>query len=234
MALEIPGKIYLADQRGLLETAYLRRYSTFSFGEYAHADKQAFGRFYGLNEETLASGHTLALAVSQASHVLLLPITGALAVGVGADPMAAVEVEEIRLLTVPAGTTLRFTNPYETDLVSFLHLWLRAEESVAAVTQQPFAFDLQAAKNQLCEIVPFEASQGEAFSLSLGRFAGRHETVYQLQRPGTQFFAFVLAGAFEVEGRLLHAQDGLALWDVQAVELEALSNDALMLVLELT
>ncbi|WP_165699302.1 pirin family protein [Hymenobacter jejuensis] len=49
----------------------------------------------------------------------------------------------------------------------------------------------------------------------------------------SRFFAFVVAGAFEVEGRLLHERDGLALWDVQEVELEALSNDALVLVLEL-
>ncbi|MBC6988212.1 hypothetical protein H9I52_00875 [Hymenobacter sp. BT491] len=49
----------------------------------------------------------------------------------------------------------------------------------------------------------------------------------------SRFFAFVVTGAFEVEGRLLHKRDGLALWYVQEVELKALSNDALVLVLEL-
>jgi quercetin 2,3-dioxygenase len=36
-----------------------------------------------------------------------------------------------------------------------------------------------------------------------------------------------------MEGRLLHAKDSLALWDTKAVELEALSENALVLILEL-
>jgi len=43
-----------------------------------------------------------------------------------------------------------------------------------------------------------------------------------------------LEGAFEVEGRLLHARDGLALWETEKVELEALSNDAIILVMEIS
>jgi hypothetical protein len=69
--------------------------------------------------------------------------------------------------------------------------------------------------------------------LSLGRFAGRRGATYELP-PGRLFFGFVLAGAFEAEGRLLHEKDGLALWEVPApVEIEALSNHALLLVLTL-
>ena len=72
-----------------------------------------------------------------------------------------------------------------------------------------------------------------SFALSLGRFAGRHETEYKVQHAGSHLFAYVLAGAFEFEGRLLHEKDGLALWDMATLELEALSNNALVLVLEL-
>ncbi len=46
------------------------------------------------------------------------------------------------------------------------------------------------------------------------------------------FFAFVLAGAFETEGRLLHERDGLAIWDTDKIEMEALSNDAMILLIE--
>jgi hypothetical protein len=46
------------------------------------------------------------------------------------------------------------------------------------------------------------------------------------------FFAFVVAGAFEVEGRLLHQNDGLALWNTSVIELEALSENVVILVVE--
>jgi len=45
---------------------------------------------------------------------------------------------------------------------------------------------------------------------------------------------FVLEGAFEAEGRLLHSRDGLALWDTNEIEIEALSNDAIILLIEIT
>ncbi|WP_262891527.1 pirin family protein [Adhaeribacter radiodurans] len=40
-------------------------------------------------------------------------------------------------------------------------------------------------------------------------------------------------GAFEVQGRLLHEKDSLALWDTEEVELEALSNHIRILIMEL-
>ena len=67
--------------------------------------------------------------------------------------------------------------------------------------------------------------------LSIGQFQGRDEAVHVLNGKGC--FYYVLAGAFEIQERLLHAGDGLALWDIEQVDLEALSNNAVLLVLDL-
>jgi len=42
-----------------------------------------------------------------------------------------------------------------------------------------------------------------------------------------------IEGAFEIQGTLLHARDGLALCGTDEVEVEALSNDAIVLLIEL-
>jgi redox-sensitive bicupin YhaK (pirin superfamily) len=42
----------------------------------------------------------------------------------------------------------------------------------------------------------------------------------------------VIEGAFEVQDRLLHAKDGLAVWDTNEIDFEALSNDAILLLWE--
>ena len=44
---------------------------------------------------------------------------------------------------------------------------------------------------------------------------------------------FVIHGAFEVENRLLESRDGLAIWNTDRIELEALSNEAILLLLEI-
>jgi redox-sensitive bicupin YhaK (pirin superfamily) len=239
MSKQVPGKIYLADQRGTLETSQFRRQSTFNFGAFQREHKQPFGRLYGLNEETLAGGHAVEFVVAADSYIVLLPIMGAVAFSTGGGTRGTVEAEELTTIAAPVGTVLTLRNPFGDELISLLHIWVRATQPLAG---PPFAtttvFDEQLLENQLRELVSARTNDhlpsepDLPFMLSLGRFMGRHETVRQVA-PGSTLFAFVIAGAFELEGRLLHEKDGLALWDVGAIELEALSNHALVLVLEL-
>ena len=46
-------------------------------------------------------------------------------------------------------------------------------------------------------------------------------------------FCFVIEGVFELEERLLYAKDGLALWDSRQADMETLSNDAIVFLVEL-
>jgi hypothetical protein len=235
MSLLTPGKLFLADQRGVLETSTFRRFSTFQFGRYVHAHKQPFGRLLALNEETLAGGHTVSLPVTEASYLLILPLTGEVWVGAEPGPAVLVDVAQLYVLSVTVGSTVQFTNPYATELISFLHLWLRGPVGTAA--NQMFAFDLDNRPNQLVAAKPLPSGTLSGvlppnlpFQVQLGRFTGRAETACAMPE-GTFFFAFVLAGAFELAGRLLHAGDGLALWDTPTVELEALSQEAVLITL---
>ncbi|OUJ70454.1 pirin family protein [Hymenobacter crusticola] len=238
MAPLSPGKLFLAYQRGRLETAEFRRICTFQFGAYVHEHKQPFGRLLALNEETLVGRHTVSLPVPVAAHVLVLPITGAVWAGVALGSPALVEVEELYLLRVEAGGTVQFTNPYETELISFLHIWLLAPVGTLAPPRK-FAFDLESQPNQLVVATPLSSGSPVeqlapelSFRVQMGRFVGRAETSCALP-ANAHCFAFVLAGAFEVAGRLLHAGDGLALWNTPSVELEALSNNAVVVTLAL-
>lgn len=230
MISQTPGKIFLAEERGLADSEQFRRYSTFSFGGFAHPHKGPFGRLFGLNEETLAGGHTVEFTVAEATQVLVLPITGAVAASGTGHAETVAEAGETLLLALPADSTLRLRNPFGSELVSFLHIWLRADAATTSAVAQPVGFDSSQLENRL---LPLRPGADELLTAHLGRFMGRQEAVYQLRNPAGIVFVFVLAGAFEVESRLLHEKDGLALWNVAAIELEALSNDALLLVLEL-
>lgn len=66
--------------------------------------------------------------------------------------------------------------------------------------------------------------------VSIGKFDGRIDDTYKISGKG--IFAFAIEGAFEVQNRLLHPRDGLALWNLDEVEFEALSNEALLLLIE--
>ena len=196
-----------------------------------------FGSLYVFNEETLAGSQSLTEQISQSFHIIILPITGAVNFCGPEGKVITVEVEKILRYTLPANSTFTLTNPYEKDLINFLQIWIKAKEPVNTNSTQLHAFSFDANKDILATIVSGADADKKAtelpFTLSIGRFGGRQETLYKLGSKNILFFGFVIAGAFEAEGRLLHEKDGLALWDITEVELEALSNNALMLTIEL-
>jgi hypothetical protein len=236
MTIQTTGKIFLADQRGLKQTAAYQRYSTFHFADYVQEHKEAPGALAAFNEEALAGGESLPFTVTQATHVVIIPITGALDFLSSDAWKRTVEVEEVLVCTLPASGSFRLINPYPADIISYLQIWVTASESPEGPASHVYKFDFTSIENTLSPIMAAGPDNGPVpfpFSLHLGRFAGRQEALYQPKRGSALFFGFVIAGAFEVEGRLLHEKDGLALWDAASIEVEALSNNALLLGLEL-
>lgn len=73
---------------------------------------------------------------------------------------------------------------------------------------------------------------GFGFSGFIGIFDGREEGNYVLKQKNNNIFGMVINGAFEFQNRLLETRDALLIWDIEELEFEALSEDALILFFE--
>lgn len=235
MIQQSQSKIFLAEERGHHELDWFRSYHTFNFGAFHNEHKTPVGPLYLLNDDTLAGGKHFSLLVEDATIILLLPVVGAVEWKDNKGNEGFVEAGQCCRLCVPAGTTINISNPYETELVNFLQYWFKAPTAPAALTSFLFSFDIDAQKNQLVELFPLskETCGTPAMHHFIGKFDGRAEIAHHLSNAGNGLFIMVIQGAFEVQYRLLHPRDGLALWDLQEAELEALSNDAIIFVTEM-
>lgn len=74
--------------------------------------------------------------------------------------------------------------------------------------------------------------EGFNFSGFIGIFDGREEGRYLLKKSNNKIFAMVINGAFEFQNRLMETRDALLIWDIEELEFEALSEDALILFFE--
>lgn len=220
------GKIFLADQRGLKETHKIKRFSIFNFEGFKNPDKTAVDKLYLFNDEMLAGKQKTCFEVDRNSYIIILPITGAVNYLDDSENETDVDVEEAVIVYVEQGANITLTNPFENDIVNYLCIGLDAEQPMEN-NPQFCTFDLSLS-NQLLKIKTSEVP----FTLNIGRFDGRKEATYSVNKAA-KLYAFVVAGAFEVGGRLLHEKDSLALWDTEQIELEALSNNAVILVIEL-
>lgn len=221
--------IYLAEQRGVIQQDVIyRSWHTFNYGEYQDPHREAPGALRVFNEETLAGGKQMTYTCQAIGSVILLPMVGGILVQTKGK---VYELEAGGVLEFPLGKgeVYQVQNPY-TDLVSYLQIEVQVDGFGEGTREgyPYYAIDLEQYHNAL---QAFFAPQ-KTFQLSIGKFDGRADVVHDLTKPEKSCFVFVIDGVFEVQNRLLHARDGLYLTDDEAIEFEALANEAIIMMLE--
>lgn len=230
-----PGKIFLADQRGELKNAQFHSLQLFSSEHCYNRDKQAMGDLHQLNDHWLAPDAVITENAGNTETVILLPLYGALEVKLNEDSAEIVTAGQLRVINPGEATVMGIRNPFADEVVNYLSIRITRQASGSKTESAVSSFDLQQFMNVLVQVWPPALTSADCnWCMSLGKFSGRGETIYHLRNPENSLFFFVISGAFEVEGRLLHPRDGLALWNLEAAETEALSNEALLLVLEIS
>lgn len=236
MNITSPGQIYLADQRGLTENDTLRRFSTLNYESHYNEHRKPVGRLSVLNDEMLAAGKSIRLTIEKTTYLIIIPITGEVVFKNYGNQISQIDVGEVYISYQSAGSFVGIENGYEADFINFLHLQIQADETTENQLTETFNFNFDNKQNQLISIIPEENKaihQALPFSVYIGRFDGRNDGIFKIKHPESLLFSFVIAGAFEMQGRLMHERDGLALWDLHEADLEALSNNAIMLIIEL-
>jgi quercetin 2,3-dioxygenase len=218
------ARIYLGDQRGCTQTQQHRNFHTFNFGSYMAESRGAFHILQTLNDETLAPGETVSYRTQTDGLVAMIPLVGACRCRMGAKDYMP-DAGQVLVAPIRQGDTLAFQNPYADEHINYLTLEIRGTTTLqAALTDVDLG-------NQYNTLHHVEVSA--ACEILLGVFLGREEVSLPFPAPGKDTFVFVLEGAFEVNNRLLHRRDGLALPLCAQLECEALSNHAMILAITL-
>jgi hypothetical protein len=228
------GKIFLADERGVCETDQVRSQFTFNSGPYFDPFKFPFGNIYAVNDHLLAGGASQEIDVRKGFHLIILPVAGAVRYKNQQVSSALVAAGQALINSVSCDEAPVITNPFKEEVVNYLEILVRANQ--IPLQRAVFLSTYDNVNKNRNRLLPLFAGISEKSFLpnlnSIGKFTGRGEAIYHLRKNDTGVFVFVLEGAFEVNGRLLHARDGLALWHTERIGVEALSNDAILLLIE--
>lgn len=226
-----PANIFNSAKRGVKETANYTCYSTFSFNDSQNEFREPFGQLKFLNDESLSPLESITYTHEEDVQVLVLPITGALNYCPAPPEEILVRSEQVKIIEVKKGSPYTFTNPFEKEWINYLHIGFK----VNASHQKPQSTLQNIQFRKLDELVPFGfngTAKDQPFG-SIGIYQGRSEGSYALKNPNNGIFIYIIEGAFEVQGRLLEHRDGLSLWDTEEIEFEALSTNAIIMLLEI-
>lgn len=225
MIVQIPAQIYKSDARGVFKSEKHNCFATFNFENYQDLSRKPFGSLQVLNEEILAPHHRVFRVIKEKTNVIILPLFGGIEYKDNLGNSEFLGIEQIRIITAEAEMPFEVFNPYENENVSYLQIdFQKDKQSENYFQQSEVDFTV---RNKLSPL--FEVEKAIGF---IGLYDGRKEDSYTLKKPENGIFVFVINGAFEVENRLLEAKDGLSMSEVDKIEWEALSENAVLLVFE--
>jgi quercetin 2,3-dioxygenase len=216
--------ILLAAQRGCSQTDWFQSFHCFNFGSYVEDSRKPFGLLQVFNDDSLLAGHSLRMTTETNADILLLPINGGFDYK-DTDTAAFVVAGQMLHLAATTNKTYQISNPYEKETISFFQIWITNNTPAFNPKINLIDFDLQQ-KNTLLSLISTQNT-----SVYIGRYDGRAEGYFTPQDNKNYVFVFVIAGAFEVQNRLLQPRDGLCLENVKTIDFEALSNDAVLLII---
>ncbi|UCS92569.1 hypothetical protein KZP23_18015 [Echinicola marina] len=210
--------IYLGKNRRLLETSSLQSYLVMDPDINGSQMSQPFGQIRSWEDALLLPGQVYIFKGVEEASLIVIPLTGNIANPL--KPTEIIKVGELLLFPVQIGEEISIVNPDDEKPVNLLLL-----KCTPLTLSQ-------------CVVMKIPGEENEQYpsqiKILIGEFEERKEYEYKVKRKSRNIFAYVLSGAFEVNNCLLSARDGLAISRTKLLEMEALSNDAIILVVEMT
>lgn len=226
-----PAQIFKAQRRGLSETPNHRLHATFNFEDFSDPSRHPFGILSALNDETLEAKQHIERILPANTVVMIVPLAGAAECQFTGGEVQVIVPGEAFTYYTSQNSMLSVRNPYDESLINFLYIAF--SETIVSDTLLPERYLIAQAdlseKNTFHKL--FDAILN-SLSVRIGIFGGREEAYYSPTNIGNGVFAFVIAGAFEIQGRLLEERDGMALWNTGEIDVEALSENAILLLIE--
>lgn len=217
---QLPVTIYKADQRVMKTHRPLQWLTILDCPEVAFnevEDRLVLSELF-LEPKELVNKQVITIGAQ-----LLLPIIGGIELSV--DQVKDMFLGAGQYLYLPSQENPNFLNSYEANEVNLIAINFPKQFSLPkniAIGNIQFAFE-----NQLETLI-----ESNEIRVSIGKFSGRGELSFQTDAQLSSLFCWVIRGAFEVNGRLLHPKDALNLPTETWIEMEALSEHSIMLVIE--
>lgn len=212
-------RIYKCNTEGF-QSDGLKRHSVFDFEGMDALSRMPFGSLHVFNEEILSGRKSVAYKAG-VGQVILIPLYGAIDV-VHNGKSHFLHIEQAGVFSWEEDSSFEISNPYEQTAVKYLQIRIKDGDNSII---HPFQLEN---RNVLSSIIINEDSR-----IAIGLFDGRKAGVYHLSKSANRLFAYVISGAFEVEDCLLETGDALGLTKVRSIAFEALSENALLLLLEM-
>ena len=226
--------LHRADTRGKANHGWLESYHSFSFANYYNPERMNFGVLRVLNDDTVQAGMGFGTHPHDNMEIISIPLEGDLEHRDSMGNVTVIRNGDIQVMSAGSGVTHSEYNKNKSQLVKFLQIWVFPNKRNVTPRYDQLTLDPAQRRNRLQQILsPNPDDEGvwihqDAWFHLCDLDAG-FQTRYELKRAGNGVYAFVLSGDVSINGQALHRRDGLGLWDLSSMDIQADSHAELLL-----
>lgn len=223
-----------ATERGKKNIGWLKSNFFFSFSDYCHPMKSAFGTLFAFNDDYMEIGKGFGIHPHINMEIISVLIQGKMN---HIDSMGySTTIEEGGVQIMSAGSGLRHEeyNIGENE-VNFLQIWILPKQQNIIPRYQLRHFPKQSRKNKLTTIISGEEGQAHCWinqnaKLSLGYYEMDQQIDYTFNPVNKCLFVFVIEGFLVVEGVSLKIKDGIGIWDTDHISIQSSKNAEFLII----
>jgi len=229
--------LHKANTRGHANHGWLDSHHTFSFANYHNPDRMHFGVLRVLNDDRVDGGMGFGKHPHDNMEIISIPLEGDLEHQDSMGNTAVISKGDIQVMSAGTGIFHSEYNKNKDKLTKFLQIWVYPNKKNVTPRYDQITLNEADRHNNLQQIIsPNPDDTGvwihQDAWFHLGKFDKDFVTSYDLKKSGNGIYAFVLKGDFKIGNIDVNERDGLGIWDTQNIQIQAMSEDAEILLME--
>lgn len=223
-----------AETRGHANHGWLDSHHTFSFAGYYNPERMGFGLLRVLNDDIVEGGRGFGTHPHQNMEIVSIPLEGDLAHRDSMNHTKVIKQGDVQIMSAGTGVTHSEFNSNADRIVNFLQIWIMPKVQNIAPRYAQQTFLPSTRKNRFQTVVSPVEGQGiwinqDAY-FSLGDLDKGTQLNYQLFDASHGVYVFLIKGQATVAGETLNQRDGMGIWEVDQIKIEAQSDAEILLI----
>ncbi|MBD0277478.1 MAG: pirin family protein [Flavisolibacter sp.] len=223
-----------AAERGVKDIGWLRSNFFFSFSDYYHPVKAAFGTLMAFNDDFVQAGKGFGIHPHINMEIISVMLKGSMNHKDSMGYSNVVHEDWVQIMSAGSGLFHEEYNVGEGE-VNFLQIWIQPKQQNIRPRYQWRHFPKEKRQNKLQTIVSSEEGLEHCWinqntKMSLGLFDEGQRLSYSFNPVNKCLFVFVMNGTISISGTAVQQRDAIGIWDINAIDIHATTTTEFILI----
>lgn len=228
--------LHKANTRWHMNYGWLDTYHTFSFWNYFDPERIEFWALRVINEDRVIWWEGFWTHPHRNMEIITIPLAGALQHWDSMWNSWIIQKWEIQVMSAWTWITHSEMNANEGEAVHFLQIWIQSKKVWVEPRYGQITIKENHKKNDFQTIVTPEEKQEEHSAwihqdawFSLANFEKDFSKKYEIKKSWNWAYIFVIKWKAKIWDQILEEKDGLAIYDTENFDLEALEESEILI-----